>query len=67
MDSILDEKTLNDLKIIKEEMEPVVFSLEEKKVDMFSLIIFLSSFVKGLLEESDDKKKKEIILRHMLD
>lgn len=67
LDLSLEKKYLEDFKIIKEEMEPMVVSLEEKNVDMFSLIIFLSTFIKGLLNESDDKKKKELITRLILD
>lgn len=62
-----EEKYLEDMKIIKEELEPFMLSLEEKKVDMFSVIIFLSSYLQELLNELDDKKKKELIIRNMLD
>lgn len=61
------EKQLRDLTIIKEELEPLMLSLEEKEVDTISVIIFFSSYVKELLNEIDNKKEKELIIRNMLD
>lgn len=55
------------MKIIKEEMKPVVLKLEEEKVDLFSLTMFLASWVSELLKDIDDRDKKELILRKMLD
>lgn len=55
------------MKIIKEELEPLMKNLEDKKVDSFSVTMFLASWVKELLDTIDDKNKKELILRKMLD
>lgn len=55
------------MKIIKEVVTPVTQELEEKEVDFFSMTMFLASWVKELLDEIDDKNKKELILRRMLD
>lgn len=55
------------MRVIKKELEPFLRKLEEEHVDFFSLTMFLASFVSELLEEIDDPKKKELILRKMLD
>jgi len=55
------------MKIIKEELTPLMVKLEEKHVDSFSVIMFLSSWVKEMLKDIEDKEKKELILRMMLD
>lgn len=55
------------MKIIKEEMKPVVLKLEEEKVDLFSITMFFASWVHELLQDIDDKNKKELILKKMLD
>ena len=55
------------MKIIKKEMEPVVLKLEEQKVDIFSITMFFASWVHELLQDINDKDKKEIILKRMLD
>lgn len=55
------------MQVIKEVMTPVTKELEEKEVDFFSMTMFLASWVKELLDEIDDKNKKELILRRMLD
>ena len=67
LDLSLEQQYLEDMKIIKEEMEPLMFSLEEKEVDMFSVAMFFSSYVKELLNSIESKQQKEIILRNMLD
>ena len=48
-------------------MIPVFLEFEKAKVDMFSLTMFLASYVAEMLAEMDDKDKKEVILRKMLD
>lgn len=53
--------------IIKKEMEPIMAKLEEEQVDSFSVTMFLASWVKELLTQMNDKNKKELILRKMLD
>lgn len=55
------------MKVIKEKMTPLMIELEEEKVDIFSLTMFLSTYVSELLKEIDDKDKKEVILRKMMD
>lgn len=55
------------MKIIKQALTPAIMELEEKHVDIFSLTMFLASWVKELLDDIDDKDKKELILRKMLD
>lgn len=58
---------VRDMKVIKREMEPVVRKLEEEQVDLFSLVMFFASWVHELLHDIDDKDKKELILKRMLD
>lgn len=67
MDLSLEQQYLKDMKIIKEEIEPFIISLEEKKVDMFSLTMFLSSYLKELLKEIETKSQRELIIRSILD
>ena len=67
MDLSLEQQYLKDMKIIKEEIEPFIISLEEKKVDMFSLTMFLSSYLKELLKEIETKSQRELIIRNILD
>lgn len=67
MNESLKEQYIRDMKIIKEVVTPVTQELEEKEVDFFSMTMFLASWVKELLDEIDDKNKKELILRRMLD
>lgn len=55
------------MKIIKKTLGPYMKTLEEKEVDMFSVAVFFASYVKELLINIDDKKRKEAILRIMLD
>lgn len=67
MNESLKEQYIRDMKIIKEVVTPITHELEEKEVDFFSMTMFLASWVKELLDEIDDKDKKELILRRMLD
>ena len=67
MDTSLEQIYLRDIKIIKKEIEPFLFSLEENKVDMFSLTMFLSSYLKELLKEIETKGQREIIIKNILD
>ena len=67
MDLSLKQQYIKDMKIIKEELEPLMISLEEKEVDMFSVAMFFSSYVKELLKDIENKKQREIIVRNMLD
>ena len=67
MDLSLEQQYLRDMKIIKEILEPLMTSLEEQEVDMFSVAMFFSSYVKELLKQMENKQQKEIILRNMLD
>ena len=55
------------MKIIKEKLLPYMLELEKEKVDAFSVAMFFSSYVSELLKEIDDKDKKEVIIRRMLD
>ena len=55
------------MKIIKKEITPFLEALEEKEVDFFSTAMFLASYVSALLKMIDDKDKKEVIIRKMLD
>ena len=55
------------MKIIKEKLLPYILELEKEKVDAFSVAMFFSSYVSELLKEIDDKDKKEVIIRRMLD
>lgn len=67
IDKSLNEIYVRDMKIIKEELTPLMQVLEEKHVDSFSVTMFLASWVKELLDEMDDDDKRELILRKMLD
>jgi len=67
MDLSLEEQYIKDMKIIKEELEPLLLSFEEKEVDMFSVAMFFSSYVKELLKQIGSKNKRELIMRNMLD
>ena len=67
MELSLEQKYLKDMEIIKEELEPLMLTLEEKEVDMFSVAMFFSSYVKELLKEVPVKKHREVIIRNMLD
>lgn len=67
LDTSLEQIYLRDIKIIKKEIEPFLFSLEENKVDMFSLTMFLSSYLKELLKEIETKGQREIIIKNILD
>ena len=67
MDDSLNEIYIRDMKVIKKEIVPFLEALEENKVDMFSTVMFLASYVSELLKQIDDKDKKELILRKMLD
>ena len=67
MDESLNEIYIRDMKIIKKEIVPFLEALEENKVDMFSTTMFLASYVSELLKQIDDKDKKELILRRMMD
>lgn len=67
MDESLNEIYIRDMKVIKKEIVPFLEALEENKVDMFSTVMFLASYVSELLKQIDDKDKKELILRRMLD
>ena len=55
------------MKIIKKVFTPAMKELEENEVDVFSVAMFFSSYVKEILKDIDDKNKKEVILRNMLD
>ena len=55
------------MKVIKEKLTPYMLELEEAEVDIFSVTMFFASYVSELLKEIDDKDKKEIIIRKMLD
>lgn len=67
MDISLEQQYLNDMKIIKKELEPLMYSLEEKKVDIFSVAMFFSSYLKEILKGMENKKQKEIIIKNILD
>ena len=67
MDTSIEQQYLKDMKIIKREIEPFLLSLEENKVDMFSLTMFLSSYLKELLKELETKGQKEIIIKNIMD
>lgn len=58
---------VKDMKIIKETLTPYMKELENKEVNMFSVAMFFSSYVKEILKEIDDEDIKEIIIRNMLD
>ena len=67
MDTSIEQQYLKDMKIIKREIEPFLLSLEENEVDMFSLTMFLSSYLKELLKELETKWQKEIIIKNIMD
>ena len=67
MDSSLNKLYVEDMKVIKKILTPFMKQLEENEIDIFSVTMFFSSYVKELLKEIDDKNKKEIIVRNMLD
>lgn len=67
MEKSLNELYIEDLKVIKKEILPFLKALEDNEVDLFSTTMFLSSYVSELLKQIDDKDKKELILRRMLD
>lgn len=67
MDDSLNEIYIRDMKIIKKEIVPFLEALEDNEVDMFSTTMFLASYLSELLKQMDDKDKKELILRKMLD
>ena len=67
MDLSLEEQYLKDMKIIGEILEPLMLSLEEQKVDIFSVTMFFSSYVKELVKELPTKQQREIILKNILD
>ena len=67
MDTSIEQQYLKDMKIIKREIEPFLLSLEENEVDMFSLTMFLSSYLKELLKELETKGQKEIIIKNIMD
>lgn len=67
MDISLEQQYLKDMEIIREELEPLMFSLEEKEVDIFSVAMFFSSYLKELLKTIENKKQREVILRNLLD
>lgn len=67
MEKSLNEIYIRDMRIIKKEIVPFLEALEENEVDMFSTVMFLASYVSELLKQIDDKDKKELILRRMLD
>jgi len=55
------------MQVIKDKLLPYMLELEKEKVDAFSVAMFFSSYVAELLKEIDDKNKKELIIRRMLD
>lgn len=63
----IGEQYAEDMKIIQEELEPFMIILEEKGVDIFSVAMFFSSYVKELLKDVKYKKQREVILTNMLD
>lgn len=67
MDDSLNEIYIRDMKIIKKEIVPFLEALEDNEVDMFSTTMFLASYLSELLKQMDDKDKKELVLRKMLD
>lgn len=67
IDEFLQVQYLQDAKIIREELEPLMFSLQEKEVNNFSVAMFLSSYLKELLKEMDSKTMREIVMRNILD
>lgn len=67
MDISLEQQYLKDMEIIREELEPLMLSLEEKEVDIFSVTMFFSSYLKELLKTIENKKQREVILRNLLD
>ena len=67
LDTSIEQQYLKDMKIIKREIEPFLLSLEENEVDMFSLTMFLSSYLKELLKELETKGQKEIIIKNIMD
>jgi hypothetical protein len=66
LETLLD-KRLHELEIIKKEMEPCILSLEEQEVELFSLAMFLSSFLKELLKDIETKQQREVIVKNILD
>lgn len=67
LDLSLEQQYIQDMKTIKEELEPVMLSFEEKEVDIFSVAMFFSSYIKELLKDIPRKKQREVIIRNMLD
>lgn len=63
----IGEQYAKDMKIIQQELEPFMLILEEKEVDIFSVAMFFSSYVKELLKDINNKKQKEVIMTNMLD
>jgi len=63
----LNEQYLKDHRIIEEEFTPVFQRLDEKGVDPFSFCVFFATYLSNLMEEIDDKKKKEVIIRIFMD
>ena len=59
LDTSIEQQYLKDMKIIKREIEPFLLSLEENEVDMFSLTMFLSSYLKELLKDTQKKSIKD--------
>ena len=61
------QEYLDDFKIIKKVLAPCFQKLEEEKINTMSLLIFLSTFIKELLGEIDDKRVKEVLIKIMFD
>lgn len=72
-DNITEEKPLDsetykrDSEIIKQALLPAISEISEKEVDVRSLAIFLSHYLKELLKEVSTQVDKEKIIRRLLD
>ena len=51
MNQPIGEQYAEDMKIIQRELEPFMLILEEQEVDIFSVAMFFSSYVKELLKK----------------
>lgn len=67
MNQPIGEQYAEDMKIIQRELEPFMLILEEQEVDIFSVAMFFSSYVKELLKNINNKKQREVIITNMLD
>lgn len=63
----MNEEYLRDHNIIKEEFLPVVKRLDEKGVSAFSFALFFSEYLRAIIDEIEDEKLKETIIRRFMD